>query len=147
MGGLWAALPELSAPATAEDWLPAYLGLVLDFDEPGRMYSSLGSHVDFGPWCSLSTAAEVREQLARYPGTAGAGPATHNGELVRWPAPSGQCIAVDWSPDRGRADGDKPETISGYVARRFPRYPRTTERWLIPAVGDASDFLPPSLLW
>jgi hypothetical protein len=37
--------------------------------------------------------------------------------------------------------------ISSYIARRFPRYPRTDAFWLLPAVGHGRDRLPPVLVW
>jgi len=40
-----------------------------------------------------------------------------------------------------------PELIAAYVDRLIPRYLRTREHWLIPAVGRGQDLLPPVLLW
>jgi hypothetical protein len=149
MGALWAALPEVSSPAS-EDWLPAlpvYMTIPSEFIPRGRMYSGLLSNVDFGASASLRSAADVNGMLARYPGAIGAKATTYQGEIMPSPAPSGQCFQVAWGLEPGPADQDDPELIASYVAKRFPRYPRTEALWLLPEVGDGPDRLPPVLLW
>jgi hypothetical protein len=149
LGALWAALPEVGSPVSKE-WppaLPVYMDIPPEFTTPGRMYSALSSNVDFGLSASLRSATDVNEALARYPGSVGAVAATHNGELLPWPAPSGQCFHVLWQPGPGPAATDGPELVTSYVAKRFPRYPRTEAFWLLPEVGNGRDRLPPVLLW
>jgi hypothetical protein len=149
LGALWAALPEVGS-AVSEDWLPAlpvHMAISPEFGTPGRMYSALSSNVDFGFSASLRSAADVNKALARYPGSVGAVAATHNREVLSWPAPSGQCFQVQWQPDPGPAAQDGPELITSYMAKRFPRYPRTEAFWLLPEVGNERDRLPPVLLW
>jgi hypothetical protein len=149
MGALWAALPEVSSPVS-KDWLPAlpvHMAIPPDFGTPGRMHSALMSNVDFGSSAALRSAADVNGILAQYPGSVGATATTYQGEIMPWPAPSGQCFQVIWVPDPRSATQDGPELIASYTAKRFPRYPRTEAFWLLPEVGDGRDRLPPVLMW
>ena len=81
-------------------------------------------------------AESIRQMFARYPDAAGArievghvkhpnNPADGWGIAVTWPEPS-------------------PELVPPYP---HARHRDDSEHWLVPAVGDGSDRLPPLLLW
>jgi hypothetical protein len=150
VGELWAAIPESGLPYSARlPALPVHLSIAPDFGEPGRMYSAIGGEVDFGDIPSLTDAAAVSTWLSQYPGAARMKVSTHNGELLPWPAASGNRYQVLCEPDPAATEDDgRPETIASYVAKRFAGYPGLLgAAWLIPPVGENADLLPPVLLW
>jgi hypothetical protein len=145
MGAVWSALPEVSPPCEDGRWLaalpvtPAY-GI--------NTSDALLGYVCIRGQPDMPDPASVNSLLARYPDAQGARAATYNGQLqgtaTRW----GMGIAVSWPADQPASRSpDPPVPLASHVAFRLPLYRRTTERWLVPEVGDGSDKLGPVVLW
>jgi hypothetical protein len=140
IGSLWCALPEVDPPTSPPHWpraLPVY----------PRAYNNEG----VAWWNSIclrgqqvEDAEAVNRLLAAYPEADGAVATTFGGELQFDQTPWGPGVSVSLKiSNAGPADG-----LSGlYSPRRSPENWMAQERWLIPAVGERSDRLPPVLIW
>jgi len=146
MGAVWSALPEVSPPCEDGRWLaalpvtPAAFGI--------NTSDALLGYVCIRGQPDTPDPASVNSLLARYPDAEGAKVATYNqqlqGNMTRW----GLGIAVMWPADQSAIPSlGQPIPLPSHVAFRLPIYRRTTERWLVPEVGDGSDRLTPVLLW
>jgi hypothetical protein len=146
MGAVWSALPEVSPPCEDGRWLAA-------LPVTPAAYATNTSDALLGYVCirgqpDMPDPASVNSLLARYPDAQGARAATYNGQLQGTATEWGLGIAVSWPADRPASRSlDPPVPLASHVAFRLPLYRRTTERWLVPEVGDGSDRLSPVLLW
>ncbi len=146
MGAVWSALPEVSPPSEDGRWLAA-------LPVTPAAYATNTSDALLGYVCIRGQPdppdpASVNSLLARYPDAEGARAATFNQQLQGNVTSWGLGVAVSWPTDQPASGSlDPPLPLTSYVAFRLPLHRWTTERWLVPEVGDGSDRLRPALLW
>ena len=146
MGAVWSALPEVSPPCEDGRWLAALpvtpaAGAINTSD-------ALLGYVCIRGQPDPPDPASVNSLLARYPDAEGARAAPYNGQLQGNVTRLGLGVAVIWPADQSASRSQDLSTpLASHVAFRLPLYRRTTERWLIPEVGNGADRLGPVLLW
>jgi YaaC-like Protein len=146
MGAVWSALPEVSPPSEDGRWLAALP--VTPAAHATNTSDALLGYVSIRGQPAPPDPVSVNSLLARYPDAQGARGATFNQQLQGNVTSWGLGVAVSWPADQPASGSlDPPLPLTSYVAFRLPLYQRTTERWLVPEVGDGSDRLSPVLLW
>lgn len=152
LGALWSALPEVTPPPSKAPWLLALLvhPHIYEAGVPQYMWSAFRGYVWLRRQPTPSDIAGLNNLLAKYPDGIGAGTETSEGTPDIYPTPRGLGISIQWPKPEVQARYGEPipaELIASHVNNRIPLYQRTSEHWMIPAVGDKEDQLPPLLLW
>jgi len=144
LGAVWAALPIDLPEVILRDWLPSmrvWLPVLYSDDPLDRFLGH--DHRQYGvivPPFEVKEGQEIADILSSYPGASLARPHMTQGLWAEQHTPFGRGYGFVWELKDAQTAVLQLHTL-------LPRYGSQREHWLIPAVGEGKDLLPPFLLW